>query len=77
MPAPVTKSEKVEEKPKTFRAPSREGKRILSVYVPAEMWMQVRLMTLREPEGSVQRLGMEAWNDFFTERGLPRFDDTE
>jgi hypothetical protein len=54
----------VVETKKTVRPPSREGKRVLSVYLPPEAWKQLRLLSL-DLEVSTQALGEEAINLLF------------
>jgi hypothetical protein len=49
---------------KTVRPPSREGKRVLSIYLPPEAWKQLRLLSL-DLEISTQALGEEAINLLF------------
>jgi hypothetical protein len=53
----------VEEK-KTVRPPSREGKRVLSIYLRPEAWKQLRMLSL-DLEISTQALGEEAINLLF------------
>src|SRR4051812_5859758 len=53
------------------RPPSRQGKRIISVYVEPEAAMQLGILAIREST-SVQALMVEAVNDFFAKRGMNR-----
>ena len=56
---------------KTTRPPSREGKRVLSIYLPPEAWKQLRLLSL-DTETSTQALGEEAINLLFEKHRLNR-----
>ena len=56
---------------KTTRPPSREGKRVLSIYLPPEAWKQLRLLSLNT-ETSTQALGEEAINLLFEKHRLNR-----
>jgi hypothetical protein len=49
---------------KTVRPSSREGKRVLSIYLPPEAWKQLRMLSL-DLEISTQALGEEAINLLF------------
>ena len=51
---------------KSVRPPSREGKRVLSIYLPPEAWKQLRMLSLNL-ETSAQTLGEEAINLLFRE----------
>jgi len=53
------------------RPPSREGKRVLSVYLPPEAWKQLKLLSLNL-ESSTQALGEEAVNLLFEKHRLSR-----
>jgi hypothetical protein len=64
-PIPVMMS-----KPK-MRPPSREGKRVLSVYLEPEAWKQLRMLSLNI-ETSTQALGEEAINLLFEKYRLNR-----
>lgn len=61
----------VEMKKPTARPPSREGKRVLSIYLPPEAWKQLRLLSLNT-ETSTQALGEEAINLLFEKHRLNR-----
>jgi hypothetical protein len=61
----------VVETKKTSRPPSREGKRVLSIYLPPEAWKQLRLLSL-DLETSTQALGEEAINLLFEKHRLNR-----
>ncbi|MFZ0705180.1 MAG: ribbon-helix-helix domain-containing protein [Candidatus Korobacteraceae bacterium] len=61
----------VEAKRPTTRPPSREGKRVLSIYLPPEAWKQLRLLSLNT-ETSTQALGEEAINLLFEKHRLNR-----
>ena len=53
------------------RPPSREGKRILSVYLKPEAWKQLRMLSVNL-EISTQALGEEAINLLFEKHRLNR-----
>lgn len=53
------------------RPPSREGKRILSVYLKPEAWKQLRMLSVNL-ESSTQALGEEAINLLFEKHRLNR-----
>lgn len=53
------------------RVASREGKRVVSVYVEGEAWMQLRMLGLRS-QRSTQDLMLDALDLLFTEHGQPR-----
>lgn len=53
------------------RPPSREGKRVLSIYLDPLAWKQLRQLALDE-ETSTQALGEEAVNLLFAKHGLNR-----
>jgi hypothetical protein len=53
------------------RPPSREGKRVLSVYLTPEAWKQLRMLSLNL-ESSTQNLGEEAVNLLFEKHRLNR-----
>jgi hypothetical protein len=61
----------VVETKKTVRSPSREGKRVLSIYLSPEAWRQLRLLSLNS-ETSAQTLGEEAINLLFEKHRLNR-----
>src|SRR5271165_4659388 len=69
-PEPETPPPEVEAK-KPVRPPSREGKRVLSIYLPPEAWKQLRLLSL-DLETSTQALGEEAINLLFEKHRLNR-----
>jgi hypothetical protein len=56
---------------KSIRPPSREGKRVLSIYLPPEAWRQLRMLSL-DLETSTQALGEEAINLLFEKHRLNR-----
>jgi hypothetical protein len=74
-PAPVARVADIEpEKPAArskLRPPSREGKRILSVYLKPEAWKQLRMLSVNL-ESSTQALGEEAINLLFEKHRLNR-----
>jgi hypothetical protein len=53
------------------RPPSREGKRVLSIYLPPEAWKQLRMLAVNL-ETSTQDLGEEAINMLFEAHRLNR-----
>ena len=53
------------------RPPSREGKRVLSVYLPPEAWKQLRMLAVNL-ETSTQDLGEQAINMLFEAHRLNR-----
>lgn len=53
------------------RPPSRQGKRIVSVYVEPEAAKQLGIMAIKE-DSSIQALMIEALNDLFAKRGVNR-----
>lgn len=53
------------------RPPSREGKRVLSVYLPPEAWKQLRMLAVNL-ETTTQGLGEEAVNLLFEKHRLNR-----
>lgn len=55
----------------TRRPPSREGKRVLSVYLDPLAWKQLRQLAL-DTETSTQALGEEAVNLLFAKHGINR-----
>lgn len=55
----------------TRRPPSREGKRILSVYLDPLAWKQLRQLAL-DCETTTQALGEEAVNLLFAKNGINR-----
>jgi hypothetical protein len=56
---------------KSVRPPSREGKRVLSIYLPPEAWKQLRMLSLNL-ETSTQALGEEAINLLFEKHRVNR-----
>jgi hypothetical protein len=53
------------------RPPSREGKRILSIYLDPLAWKQLRQLAL-DDETTTQALGEEAINLLFAKNGINR-----
>ena len=53
------------------RPPSREGKRVLSIYLPPEAWKQLRMLAVNL-ETSTQDLGEDAINMLFEKHRLNR-----
>ena len=60
-----------ESKPAVRRPPSREGKRILSIYLKPEAWKQLRMLSVNLERPS-QSLGEEALNLLFEKHRLNR-----
>jgi len=56
---------------KPGRPPSREGKRVLSIYLKPEAWKQLRMLSVNL-EMSTQGLGEEAINLLFEKHRLNR-----
>jgi hypothetical protein len=55
----------------TKRPPSREGKRVLSIYLDPLAWKQLRQLAL-DTETTTQVLGEEAVNLLFAKHGINR-----
>ena len=55
----------------TRRPPSREGKRVLSIYLKPEAWKQLRMLSVNLERPS-QSLGEEALNLLFEKHRLNR-----
>ena len=53
------------------RPPSRRGLKSMAVYLPPEAHKQIRQIALNE-DTSLQDLAVEALDDLFQKRGLPR-----
>lgn len=66
-PAPAAQSAALP----TKRPPSREGKRVLSVYLDPLAWKQLRQLAL-DTDTSTQALGEEAVNLLFAKHGINR-----
>jgi hypothetical protein len=60
-----------EAKPAAQRPPSREGKRVLSIYLRPEAWKQLRMLSV-QIESSTQALGEDAINLLFEKHRLNR-----
>ena len=67
-PEPVVE---LEPRPAGRRPPSREGKRVLSIYLKPEAWKQMRMLAV-QLESSTQALGEEALNLLFEKHRLNR-----
>jgi hypothetical protein len=67
--APVARD--IGEAGQSKRPPSREGKRVLSVYLDPLAWKQLRQLAL-DTDTSTQALGEEAVNLLFSKHGLNR-----
>lgn len=57
--------------PASRRPPSREGKRVLSIYLDPLAWKQLRQLAL-DADTSTQALGEEAVNLLFAKHGINR-----
>ena len=60
-----------ESNPAARRPPSREGKRVLSIYLKPEAWKQLRMLSVNLERPS-QSLGEEALNLLFEKHRLNR-----
>jgi hypothetical protein len=71
--APASTEPVLELEPKSAvrRPPSREGKRVLSIYLRPEAWKQLRMLALDTGEPT-QALGAEAINLLFEKHRLNR-----
>ncbi len=58
-----------------YRSPSRIGKRAAVAWLEPESVKQLNMMAIQR-DTEVQKLLVEAINDFFAKNGLPRFDET-
>jgi hypothetical protein len=68
---PAAPAPALERRSATRRPPSREGKRVLSVYLDPLAWKQLRQLAL-DTETSTQALGEEAVNLLFAKHGINR-----
>jgi hypothetical protein len=68
---PAASAPAIERRSGTRRPPSREGKRVLSVYLDPLAWKQLRQLAL-DTETSTQALGEEAVNLLFAKHGINR-----
>ena len=68
LPEPVVEPEP---RPAVRRPPSREGKRVLSIYLKPEAWKQLRMLSVNL-ERPNQSLGEEALNLLFEKHRLNR-----
>jgi hypothetical protein len=71
VPAPADLVVEPESKPAVQRPPSREGKRVLSIYLKPEAWKQLRMLSV-QVESSTQALGEDAINLLFEKHRLNR-----
>ena len=69
--APAEPPEPAEPRPAVRRPSSREGKRVLSIYLKPEAWKQMRMLAV-QLESSTQALGEEALNLLFEKHRLNR-----
>lgn len=69
--APMSRESDVGGEIATKRPPSREGKRVLSVYLPPEAWKQLRMLA-GNLETSTQDLGEQAVNLLFEQHRFNR-----
>jgi hypothetical protein len=70
-PIDVEQPDTVAPTPAKNRPPSREGKRVLSIYLKPEAWKQLRMMSVNM-ESTTQALGEEAINLLFEKHRLNR-----
>ena len=74
---PSTQSDEASRRPKSatggYRPPSRQGKRAAVAWLEPEALKQLNLYAIQH-DRNVQDLLVEAINDWFAARGLPRFD---
>ena len=68
---PISPAEMTKSRMASRRAPSREGKRTLSIYLDPLSWKQLRQLAL-DTETTTQALGEEAVNLLFTKHRLNR-----
>jgi hypothetical protein len=69
---PVSSGDEQKPLPSNTKRPlSRQGKRVLSLYLDPLAWKQLRQLALQD-ETTTQALGEEAINLLFTSRGLNR-----
>ena len=60
--------------PDAHRAPSRRGRKAVTIYLDTAAHRQLRMLAL-EQDSSVQHLAVEAFNDLFQKHGKPRIAD--
>ncbi len=70
---PVEKRRKPRSTVEGYRPPSRVGKRAAVAWLEPEAIKQLNMEAIRQ-DRNVQDLLVEAINDWFAARGLPRFD---
>jgi hypothetical protein len=58
-----------------YRSPSRVGKRAAVAWLEPEAVKQLNIMAIQR-DTEVQKLLVEAINDFFAKNGVPRFDES-
>src|SRR5215210_7265190 len=71
--APVEERRKPRSTVEGYRPPSRVGKRAAVAWLEPEAIKQLNMEAIRQ-DRNVQDLLVEAINDWFAARGLPRFD---
>ena len=57
------------------RGPSRTGRRAFTIYLAADVHKQLRILGI-ETDRTMQQMGVDAINAFFTNHGLPAIADT-
>ena len=72
---PVEERRKPRSTVEGYRPPSRVGKRAAVAWLEPEAIKQLNMEAIRQ-DRNVQDLLVEAINEWFTARGLPRFDAT-
>ncbi|BDM83811.1 ribbon-helix-helix domain-containing protein [Acaryochloris marina] len=64
------KSTELGKKKKDYLPPSRQGKKVVSVYIPPTNMRDLKVLAADE-DTNVHALGLEALNMLLTSRGLP------
>jgi hypothetical protein len=75
-PAPVPPPESEKGRGGSYRSPSRIGKRAAVAWLEPEAVKQLNMVAIQR-DTEVQKILVEAINDWFARNGLPRFDTTE
>ena len=73
-PRPAPPGEAPDPDPHAHRAPSRRGRKAVTIYLDTAAHRQLRMLAL-EQDSSVQHLAVEAFNDLFQKHGKPRIAD--
>ncbi len=76
-PPPIAPSDEAKRRPRStvegYRPPSRQGKRAAVAWLEPEAIKQLNMHAIQH-DRNVQDILVEAINDWFMKRGLPRFD---